>query len=162
MKFNEIHDIYLDTDSNITNDIVISKPPSDDKNKRKPWKVKPVNNEGIQVPNPKQITKSTGVLITDYIIGYGNDPIEGSVINITYEAMFQDGTIFDSKLKRSKPLQFRKGISQVVRGLDLGLEGMRIGGSREIVIPPALGYGSEGFGPVPPDKTLVFRVTLIS
>jgi FKBP-type peptidyl-prolyl cis-trans isomerase len=49
----------------------------------------------------------------------------------------------------------------VIRGLDLGLEGMRIGGSREIVIPAVLGYGAEGYGDIPANQTLVFRVTLV-
>ena len=53
--------------------------------------------------------------------------------------MFPDGQIFDQHLKTLRPFVFRKGICQVIRGMDLGLQGMRVGGSREIVIPPKLG-----------------------
>lgn len=106
---------------------------------RKKWNVKPQNDEGVLVPNPKQLKKSSGILITDYVIGNGIEPKLGSKVQITYEGCFPDGKIFDANLKRKKPLVFRKGMAEVVRGLDLGLEGVRIGGSREIVIPPDLG-----------------------
>ena len=53
--------------------------------------------------------------------------------------MFTNGKVFDKNLKQSRPLVFRKGTGEVVRGLDLGLQGMRVGGCREIVVPPELG-----------------------
>mmetsp|Transcript_22483 Transcript_22483/g.32824 ORF Transcript_22483/g.32824 Transcript_22483/m.32824 type:complete len:333 (+) Transcript_22483:38-1036(+) len=142
--------------------VVVCKPPSDpDWGQRKRWKVKPENDEGVLVPTPKQRTLSSGVLITDHVIGRGNEPRLGSIVKITYEGLFPDGTIFDFNRKRTKPFKFRKGAGQVVRGLDLGLEGMRIGGSREIVIPPPLGYGEKGVGEIPGNQTLIFRVTLV-
>lgn len=106
---------------------------------RAPWKVKPVDNEGLLVPAPKQVARPNGVLITDYVIGAGKEPRPGSRVQVTYEGMFPDGTVFDKNLKRSQPLIFRKGAGEVVRGLDYGLESMRVGGSREIVVPAALG-----------------------
>lgn len=119
---------------------VIAKPPEDTLSNRKRWKIRPDNGEGVIVPNPKQCkNRDTGVLYTDYVIGCGVEPPLGSNVKLLYEGMFPNGKIFDHKLSKKNPLKFRKGIGQVVRGLDLGLEGMRIGGSREIVIPPELG-----------------------
>ena len=106
---------------------------------RKKWKVKPQNDEGVLVPEPRAQKKTSGVSITDFIIGKGAQPKLGSKVNITYEGSFPDGTVFDQCITRAKPFSFRMGTAQVIRGLDLGLEGMRIGGSREIFIPPALG-----------------------
>ena len=68
-----------------------------------------------------------------------SEPKLGAVVKLTYEGMFSDGTLFDSSLKRSKPFSFRKGTGSVIKGLDLGLEGLKVGGSRQIVIPPSLG-----------------------
>lgn len=106
---------------------------------RKKWKVKPQNDEGVLVPEPRAQKKTSGVSITDFIIGKGAQPKLGAKVNITYEGSFPDGTLFDKCITRAKPFSFRMGTAQVIRGLDLGLEGMRIGGSREIFIPPALG-----------------------
>lgn len=106
---------------------------------RKKWKIKPQNDEGILVLEPKSLKKASGISMTDYIIGKGAEPKLGAKVKITYEGSYPDGTIFDQCNKRSKPFSFRKGTAQVIRGLDLGLEGMRIGGSREIVIPSELG-----------------------
>lgn len=119
--------------------IVIAQPPVD-AGKRKRWKVVLEDDQtGLLVPTPKQVTKATGVLITDYIVGKGAIPKLGARLRVIYEAMFPSGHIFDRHLTRKKPFIFRLGTNQVIRGLDHGLEGMRIGGAREIVIPPALG-----------------------
>ena len=106
----------------------------------KKWKIKPQNDEGILVLQPRQIAKgSEGLLITDFILGKGISPKLGSKISINYEGILPDGKVFDSNIKRTQPFTFRKGTAQVIRGLDLGIEGMKIGGSREIIIPPILG-----------------------
>jgi FKBP-type peptidyl-prolyl cis-trans isomerase len=106
---------------------------------RKKWKIKPQNDEGVLVLEPKLLKKASGVALTDYILGTGAEPKLGAKVKITYEGSYPDGTVFDQNIKRGKPFTFRKGTAQVIRGLDLGMEGMKIGGSREIVIPPELG-----------------------
>ena len=103
-----------------------------------PWKVKPEGGEGVVVPAPTTVNKQ-GVMCTDYVVGGGKVPRLGAMIKLTYEGMFPSGKVFDKNLKRSKPLSFRKGAGQVVRGMDIGIENMRVGGSRQIVIPPHLG-----------------------
>jgi FK506-binding nuclear protein len=114
--------------------------------KRGAWKVKglspaPVSNARphVIIPVPKQIETQGGVLITEYVVGSGAEPKLGSKVKMTYEGMFTNGKVFDKNLKQSRPLVFRKGTGEVVRGLDLGLQGMRVGGCREIVVPPELG-----------------------
>ena len=107
----------------------------------KKWTIKPQSaDEGVLIPDPTmKINKSTGLCITDYIIGKGENPKEGAKIKVVYEGYFPDGTLFDSRLKHSKALVFRRGIGQVIKGLDAGVGGMRVGGAREIVVPPELG-----------------------
>jgi FKBP-type peptidyl-prolyl cis-trans isomerase len=108
--------------------------------KRKAWKIRLENaDKGILIPLPRMIRKKNGIFITDYIIGKSYAPKLGSTVQIIYEAMFNNGFLFDSHLSAKKPFVFRLGTAQVIRGLDLGLEGMRIGGAREIIIPPELG-----------------------
>jgi FK506-binding nuclear protein len=139
--------------------VAVSKPPP--AADIKAWKVKPQNSEGLPVPTPKQKTLKTGVLVTDYVVGNGAEPKLGSLVKITYEGMFPNGKVFDKNGSRKKPLKFRVGSGQVIRGLDLGMDKMRVGGSREIVIPPALGYGKDGIGDIPGNQVLVFRITLV-
>jgi FKBP-type peptidyl-prolyl cis-trans isomerase len=105
----------------------------------KRWKIKPQSeDEGVLVPEPKpKVVK--GVTIVDYVIGKGKVPKEGSKVSINYEGYLSNGKLFDSSLKRSKPFQFRLGTSQVIKGLDFGMTDMRVGGSREIIIPSQLG-----------------------
>mmetsp|Transcript_16196 Transcript_16196/g.15543 ORF Transcript_16196/g.15543 Transcript_16196/m.15543 type:complete len:306 (+) Transcript_16196:32-949(+) len=128
---------------------------------RKKWKIKPQNDEGVLVVEPKSIKKASGVAVADYIIGKGAEPKLGSTVKITYEGSYPDGTVFDQKITRGKPFAFRLGTAQVIRGLDLGMEGMRVGGSREITIPPELGYGKDGLDKIPGNQTLIFRVSLV-
>lgn len=121
-------------------------PVAEEKSEKKPkikslkkWKVHPEGDEGIEVPETKTVRKGNGLEITDFIIGSGDIPKPGATVKILYEGLFPDGTCFDSKLRKKSPFLFRKGTNQVIKGLDLGLEGMRIGGARELLIPPALG-----------------------
>jgi FKBP-type peptidyl-prolyl cis-trans isomerase len=106
---------------------------------KKPWKVKPQNEEGVLVAKPKPVYKDKGLKTIDYVIGNGPYPQPGAPVKINYIGLLPDGTVFDSRIKRKEPLVFRKGVHQVVRGLDVGMEGMKVGGAREITVPPELG-----------------------
>jgi FKBP-type peptidyl-prolyl cis-trans isomerase len=108
-------------------------------NMKKPWGVKPQNDEGVLVSKPKAVYKVKGLKVIDYVIGNGPIPGPGAAVKIVYSGLLPDGSTFDARLKRSAPLVFRKGVNQVVKGMDIGLEGMRVGGSREITVPSDLG-----------------------
>lgn len=82
----------------------------------------------------------------------------GQKAKVHYSGWLLDGTSFDSSRGRGQPFEFPLGAGRVIRGWDLGVEGMRAGEKRVLVVPPGLGYGSRGAGPIPADATLVFLV----
>jgi FKBP-type peptidyl-prolyl cis-trans isomerase len=122
--------------------------------------------------SPTTPMTSTGTFtITDIVVGTGATISSGNIITVNYTGWLYDttktdgkGTQFDSSLASGRtPLQFELGIGQVIAGWDQGLIGMKVGGTRRLIIPPALAYGSAGSGTtIPPNATLVFDVILIS
>jgi FKBP-type peptidyl-prolyl cis-trans isomerase FkpA len=105
---------------------------------------------------------------TDLILGTGRQAANGNNVALNYtgwlynpSAADNKGTQFDSSAGRS-PLSFRLGQGSVIRGWDQGIVGMAVGGRRRLIIPPSLGYGSTGNGPIPPNATMVFDVELVS
>lgn len=100
-----------------------------------------------------------GVWIHDVQHGSGEPVDSGAVLEVHYVGMLADGRIFDATDR--KPFSFTLGAGRVIAGWEDGLPGMRVGGRRQVVIPPHLGYGIEGGGAVPPDAVLVFDVTLV-
>eukprot|EP00296_Roombia_truncata_P007986 JP446447.1.p1 GENE.JP446447.1~~JP446447.1.p1 ORF type:complete len:209 (-),score=68.60 JP446447.1:117-743(-) len=98
-----------------------------------------------------------GLKITDVKEGNGTRCTPGKKIVMGYAGRLTNGKQFDS----SSNFEFRLGVGEVIKGWDLGIKGMRVGGKRKLVIPPALGYGSRGAAPViPPNATLLFDVEL--
>ncbi len=100
------------------------------------------------------------LIVQDTVVGAGAEATVGSVVLVHYTGMFQDGTTFDSSVG-GQPYRFVVGGGQVIPGWDQGIQGMREGGTRLLIIPPDLAYGSEGYGPIPPNATLVFEVELV-
>lgn len=102
-----------------------------------------------------------GVLITDQSIGNGPVAVAGKKVKVLYIGKLKSNNkVFDSSTK--KPFAFRLGRSEVIRGWDIGVEGMRVGGKRQLVIPPEKAYGRHGAPPtIPGNATLVFDVTLL-
>ena len=111
----------------------------------------------------------TSLQITDGTIGSGAEATAGKEVSVHYTGWLYDETAadhhgrkFDSSKDRGQPFSFRLGAGQVIRGWDQGVAGMKIGGTRTLVIPPALGYGSRGAGgAIPGNATLVFDVELL-
>ena len=93
--------------------------------------------------------------------GTGQGAKAGDTISVHYTGTFTDGTVFDSSIPRGQPFSFKLGSGQVIRGWDLGLVGMKVGEKRKLTIPPELGYGPGGSGPIPPNSTLIFEVEML-
>jgi FKBP-type peptidyl-prolyl cis-trans isomerase FkpA len=108
------------------------------------------------------VTSASGLQYVDLVVGSGREAHAGETAVVHYTGTLTDGTKFDSSKDRNAPFSFRLGAGQVIKGWDEGVEGMKIGGIRKLVIPPQLGYGSRGAGSViPPHATLNFEVELL-
>lgn len=103
----------------------------------------------------------SNLVIEDITIGEGAEAAAGQTVTVHYTGTFEDGNVFDSSVGRG-PFSFPLGAGRVIKGWDMGVAGMKVGGKRKLVIPSELGYGSRGAGGViPPDTTLVFEVELL-
>ncbi len=102
--------------------------------------------------------------VTDIWAGDGPEASAGDTVKVHYVGVaFSTGEEFDSSWNRGDPLQFRLGIGQVIAGWDQGVQGMRVGGRRQLVIPPHLAYGDRGApGAIAPGETLIFVCDLVS
>jgi len=110
----------------------------------------------------EKITDS-GLKYEDTVEGDGAVAEAGQNVSVHYTGWLTDGSKFDSSKDRNQPFQFPLGGGRVIRGWDEGVQGMKIGGTRKLTIPPQLGYGANGAGGViPPNATLVFEVELLS
>jgi peptidylprolyl isomerase len=102
--------------------------------------------------------------ITEIKVGDGAEATAGANVSVHYVGVaFSTGEEFDASWNRGSPLQFRLGVGQVIPGWDQGVQGMKVGGRRQLVIPPHLAYGDRGAGNViAPGETLIFVVDLLS
>ncbi len=118
-----------------------------------------VNTEAVI--SPGGATPPTALATADIVAGTGAVATAAATVDVRYTgALYTDGKIFDSSWKRgTAPVSFP--LNRVVPGFAKGIEGMKVGGRREIVIPPDLGYGAQANGPIPGGSTLVFVVDLV-
>ena len=100
--------------------------------------------------------------IRDIVIGEGEIVENGDTLTVDYQGWLENGTQFDSSIDRGVPFIFTIGIGQVIEGWDEGILGMQVGGIRELIIPPHLGYGNQAIYPIPANSILTFEVQLIS
>jgi len=115
---------------------------------------------------PKQVTTASGLKYTDVIVGKGDPAKSGDKVDVHYTGWLYEngkrGTKFDSSVGKS-PFPVTIGQTRVIQGWTEGLQGMRAGGKRELIIPPNLGYGAGGFpGAIPPNATLDFEIEMLS
>jgi FKBP-type peptidyl-prolyl cis-trans isomerase FkpA len=103
----------------------------------------------------------------DTVPGTGKEAVTGATVVVNYtgwlyspNAQLQHGAQFDSSIGR-EPFSFRLGAGQVIPGWDQGVQGMKVGGKRTLIVPAALGYGAQGAGPIPPNSNLIFEVELL-
>ena len=105
----------------------------------------------------------SGLTIEDTAVGSGALASPGRTVNIHYTGWLAGGRKFDSSRERDVAFAFEIDAGEVIAGWDEGMQGMKVGGKRRLVVPPHLGYGAHGSGPsVPPNATLVFDVELLS
>jgi peptidylprolyl isomerase len=103
------------------------------------------------------------LVVKDIIKGTGAVAAAGNHVTVNYVgALYSNGSVFDASWHRNEPFSFTLGQHEVIPGWEQGVAGMRVGGRRELIIPPALGYGASGSPPkIPPNETLIFVVDLL-
>lgn len=107
--------------------------------------------------------KPSGLWYQDLVVGDGARVDSGDIVTVNYTGWLPNGNQFDSSRgEGGKPFTTAIGYHRVIDGWDQGVVGMRVGGERRLVIPPALGYGASGQGPIPGNSTLVFDVEVVS
>jgi len=102
-----------------------------------------------------------GEYYRDLVAGTAATVSAGQTLSVHYTGWLTNGAIFDTNLGAAA-FSFRLGAGQVIAGWDEGLVGARVGGTRQLVIPPALGYGASGYAQIPPNAILVFTVQVDS
>ncbi len=107
------------------------------------------------------IAPTDKLVVTDTTVGTGTAAKSGDHVYVNYVGTLTNGTKFDSSYDRGTPIDFILGSGQVIPGWDQGLVGMKVGGKRQLVIPPQLAYGPNAYGPIPGNSTLVFQVELV-
>ena len=112
-------------------------------------------------------TTPSGLQFEDTVVGTGADARPGRNVTVHYTGWLQNadgsaGDKFDSSKDRNDPFDFPLGAGHVIKGWDEGVQGMKVGGVRKLIIPSSLGYGARGAGGViPPNATLIFEVELL-
>ena len=120
------------------------------------------NNSAPTKVTGKPTTTTSGLEYWDITVGTGTTAVAGKTVKVHYTGWLTTGKKFDSSVDRGQPFSFSLGGGQVIRGWDEGVAGMKVGGKRQLRIPPDLGYGSRGAaGVIPPNATLIFDVELL-
>ena len=109
-----------------------------------------------------EITTASGLVYEDTVVGEGAEAKAGDHVVVHYTGWLTNGSKFDSSKDRGTPFDFPLGAGHLIRGWDEGVQGMKVGGTRKLIIPADLGYGARGAGGViPPNATLLFEVELL-
>ena len=107
----------------------------------------------------------SGLQYEDVNVGTGVAPAAGQSCKVHYTGWLykngRKGKKFDSSVDRREPFSFKSGAGEVIKGWDEGVSTMKVGGKRMLIIPPELGSGRDGVGPIPPNATLLFEVELL-
>jgi FKBP-type peptidyl-prolyl cis-trans isomerase len=113
---------------------------------------------------PQETVLPSGVRYVDLKPGTGDEARDGKILEVRYTGWLEeDGSKFDSTEDCAQPLTLRLGAGDVIKGLDEGLVGMKVGGKRRLIIPPEMGFGKEGGGErIPPNATLRYEVELLA
>ena len=118
--------------------------------------------KAAKAPEPAPVVTPSGLKYWDLKVGTGTEAVKGKTVSVHYTGWLTDGKKFDSSLDAGRPLEFRIGAGNVIKGWEEGVAGMKVGGKRKLEIPPALAYGQQGYpGVIPPNSTLVFQIELL-
>ncbi|HEU4414309.1 MAG TPA: FKBP-type peptidyl-prolyl cis-trans isomerase [Candidatus Angelobacter sp.] len=118
--------------------------------------------EGPTKVSGEGVKTSSGLQYWDIKKGTGATAVNGKHVSVQYTGWLESGKEFDSSLDVGDPIEFDLGKGMVIKGWDEGIAGMKVGGKRQLRIPPALGYGARGAGSaIPPNATLIFDVELV-
>lgn len=118
----------------------------------------PTKTPGPDATKTPKKTLKGGVVVEDLKVGNGPEVTPGKFVGMYYEGKLKSGKVFD-KCQSGKPFKFKLGKGEVIKGWDVGLNGMKVGGKRRMTIPAPMAYGAQGAGPdIPPNATLVFDV----
>jgi peptidylprolyl isomerase len=110
----------------------------------------------------REVITPSGLRYVDLRLGQGDEAATGKIVEVHYVGWLEDGTRFDSSRDQDRPLTFRLGAGDAIKGWDEGLVGMKVGGKRKLVIPPVLGFGRQGIGSVvPPNSVLYYEFELL-
>jgi FKBP-type peptidyl-prolyl cis-trans isomerase len=124
---------------------------------------KPVTHTGPTHVTGPPITTASGLEYWNIKQGTGALAIAGKKVKVDYTGWLTNGKKFDSSVGTGQPYEFTLGNGDVIKGWDEGIAGMKVGGKRQLKIPPALAYGESGRPPViPPNSTLIFDVQLVA
>lgn len=119
----------------------------------------------ISQDKPKEVTTASGLKYTDKVVGTGDEAKRGDSVSVHYTGWFYNGGKRGEKFDSSvggNPFPVTIGVTSVIKGWTEGLQGMKVGGKRQLIIPPALGYGERGMpGAIPPNSTLEFEVEML-
>ncbi len=121
-----------------------------------------MNQEPSSAPNQIPDPLPTTLAGKDIVVGTGAEAVAGKTVTVNYVGMLPDGTVFDASAKHGQPFSFALGAGQVIKGWDLGVAGMKVGGKRQLIIPADLAYGNQAVGGViPANATLIFDIELL-
>jgi hypothetical protein len=143
-------------------------PPSDVSPAEAPPPVEPPDAPPAELPfdldDPGIVDRPSGLQYIDRVVGLGEAARSGSTVDVHYTGWLTDGTRFDtSRGPGGRPRQVKIDKTNVIQGWHEGLKGMRVGGVRQLIIPPHLAYGENGRGrSIPPDATLVFEILVVA
>jgi FKBP-type peptidyl-prolyl cis-trans isomerase len=128
---------------------------------KRPPAARPNTSAPTKVTGPPTRTAS-GLEYWDIRVGKGTTAITGQRVKVHYTGWLTTGKKFDSSVDAGRPFSFTLGGGEVIKGWDEGVAGMKVGGKRQLHIPPQLAYGARGYpGAIPPNATLIFDIELL-
>jgi len=118
---------------------------------------------GLNVNLAASVKTSNGLYYRDITVGTGTAAIATNAVSVYYIGWLANGNVFDQTSSPTAAFKFTLGAGKVIQGWDQGIVGMKVGGRRQLIIPPSLAYGATGSGTaIPPNAVLVFQVDLVS